>query len=309
MARADQFTGVAEFLAVARHASFRAAAAQLEVTPSAVSQAIRVFETKIGVPLFQRTTRSVALTDAGRLLLSELQPAAANIEEALDNVAALRSRPAGDLRLTVPRVAMELVLWDLVPGFRKAYPDVTLSIDVNDTQVDLGAGQIDAGVRMGRHIERDMVAVRLTPDFRCVVVAAPRYLRAHGRPSAPKDLAAHECIRYRHPTAGSVYRWEFIRGSRMYSVEPRGGLTVNDYRSAVELACAGSGLAYSLDLVVQAALARGRLESVLDAYLPQRPGLFAYFPAKSQGQPKLRAFIDFAKAWLIQSSEASARRR
>jgi DNA-binding transcriptional LysR family regulator len=298
MARTDPFAGVAEFLAVARHASFRAAAAQLGVTSSAVSQAIRSFETKIGLPLFQRTTRNVALTEAGRLLLTELSPAAASITEALDNVAALRSRPAGHLRLTVPRIAMELVLWELVPGFRKAYPDVTLDIDVNDAQVDLGAQQFDAGVRLGRHIERDMVAVRLTPDFRCVVVATPRYLRAHGRPSAPDDLVAHDCIRYRHPTAGSVYRWEFTRGRKTYSVEPRGALTVNDHRSVVELACRGAGLAYSMDLVVQAALAQGRLESVLQAFLPPRPGLFLYFPARSQRQPKLRAFIDFVKASL-----------
>jgi DNA-binding transcriptional LysR family regulator len=142
-----------------------------------------------------------------------------------------------------------------------------------------------------------MVAVRLTPDFRCVVVATPRYLRSHGRPSSPEDLVAHECIRYRHPTAGTVSRWEFVRGRKTYSVEPRGALTVNDHRSAVELACRGAGLAYSMDLVVRT-LAHARLESVLDAYLPPRPGLFIYFPARSQSQPKLRAFIDFARASL-----------
>lgn len=298
MARANQFSGLAEFLAVARHANFRAAGADLGVTPSAISQSIRGLEARIGMPLFQRTTRKVALTDAGAALLAQLSPAATSIAEAMEAVTGSRSRPAGSLRLSVPRIALGLVLWDLVPAFRSAYPDITVDLDVNDASVDLTTEQFDAGIRMGEFIQRDMVAVRLTKDFRYVVVGSPGYFKARGRPASPKELTAHECIRYRFPTARTVYRWEFANGKKMYSVEPRGGVTVNDHLSMIELACRGNGLAYTLDLLAQPALAAGTLEQVLARHLPATSGLFLYFPAKSQAQPKLRAFIDFATAKL-----------
>ena len=293
MARTDQFTGLAEFIAVGRHASFRAAGAELGVTPSAVSQAIRALEARVGLPLFQRTTRTVALTDAGAALLAHLSPAASSITEALENLAASRARPAGNLRLSVPRIALELVLWDVIPAFREAFPEITLDLDVNDASIELASGQFDAGIRMGEYIQRDMAAVRLTEDFRCVVVGSPRYLKEHGRPSSPKDLTAHECIRYRFPTARAVYRWEFIKAGKTYSVEPRGSLTVNDHLSMLELAGRGVGLAYTLDLLAGGALRERRLEEVLTQYTPKASGLFLYFPAKSHSQPKLRAFIDF----------------
>lgn len=298
MARANQFSGLAEFLAVARHANFRAAGADLGVTPSAISQSIRGLEARVGVPLFQRTTRKVALTDAGAALLAQLSPAATSIAEAMEAVTGSRSRPAGSLRLSVPRIALGLVLWDLVPAFRAAYPDITVDLDVNDASVDLTTEQFDAGIRMGEFIQRDMVAVRLTKDFRYVVVGSPGYFKARGRPTSPKELTAHECIRYRFPTARTVYRWEFVAGKKMYSVEPRGGVTVNDHLSMIELASRGNGLAYTLDLLAQPALAAGTLEQVLARHLPATSGLFLYFPAKSQAQPKLRAFIDLATARL-----------
>ena len=295
MARTDQFTGLAEFIAVGRHASFRAAGAELGVTPSAISQAIRALEARVGLPLFQRTTRKVALTDAGAALLAQLSPAASSITEALESLAASRKRPAGNLRLSVPRIALELVLWDVIPAFREAFPEITLDLDVNDASIDLASGLLDAGIRMGEYIQRDMAAVRLTEDFRYVVVGSPRYLKKHGRPSTPKDLAAHECIRYRFPTARTVYRWEFIKAGRTYSVEPRGGLTVNDHLSMLALAGRGVGLAYSLDLLAAGALRERRLEAVLTQHTPKASGLFLYFPVRSHAQPKLRAFIDFAR--------------
>ena len=194
-----------------------------------------------------------------------------------------------------PRIALELVLWDVIPAFHEAFPEITLDLDVNDASIDLASGQFDAGIRMGEYIQRDMAAVRLTEDFRCVVVGSPRYLKKHGRPSSPKDLAAHECIRYRFPTARAVYRWEFIKAGRTYSVEARGSLTVTDHLSMLELAGRGVGLAYTLDLLAGGALRERRLEEVLTQHTPKASGLFLYFPAKSQAQPKLRAFIDFAK--------------
>lgn len=293
MARVDAFTGLSEFLAVADHASFRAAAAELRVTPAAVSQAIRSLESRIGLPLFQRTTRSVALTEAGESFLARLRPAAAEIADAREALATLRQRPSGNLRLSVPRIALELVIVRVLPGFRRAYPEIKVEIDVDDTSVDLTAGRFDAGIRLGEFIERDMIAVRITPDFRWLVLGAAGYFAARGRPRSPRELTSHECIRYRFPTAKSVYRWQFLTRGREFSLDPPGGIVVNDHLAMIALAKQGLGLAYTADLVAAGELAAGELEAVLGPHLPTKPGLFLYFPAKSQSQPKLRAFIDF----------------
>jgi DNA-binding transcriptional LysR family regulator len=173
MARIDTFTGLSEFLAVAEHASFRVAAAELRVTPGAVSQAIRSLETRVGLRLFQRTTRSVALTEAGTALLTRLRPAATEIDEALAALASLRQRPIGHLRLSVPRIALALVIEPVLTEFRAVHPDVSVEIDVDDLNVDLAAGRFDAGIRVGSLIERDMIAVKLTRDCRWLVVGAP----------------------------------------------------------------------------------------------------------------------------------------
>ena len=294
MARTDTFTGLSELLAVAHHRSFRAAAAALHVTPAAVSQAIRALEARVGLPLFQRTTRRVALTEAGAQLLARVRPATTEITEAVEALGTLRQRPAGHLRLSVPRIALDLVMYPVLPELRRAYPDITVEVDVNDASVDLIADGFDAGIRIGEFIERDMVAVRLTPPFRWIVVGSPTYLAARGRPRSPQDLTAHECIRYRFPTAGTVYRWQFLRRGREFSLDPPGSVIVNDHPSLVALACRGVGLAYTADLVAAPELAAGRLEAVLTAHLPTRPGLFLYFPARTQDQPKLRALIEVA---------------
>jgi DNA-binding transcriptional LysR family regulator len=292
MARSDGFSGLSEFLSVARHASFRAAAAELGVTPAAVSQAIRTLETKTGLVLFQRTTRRVGLTEAGEKLLTRVRPAAAEIAEAFKALTDLRERPAGLLRLSVPRVALPLVIEPVLPAFRRAYPDVAVDIDVNDAAVDLTSNNLDAGIRIGELVERDMIAVRLTPDLRWSVLGAPAYFAARGRPRTPEELIRHECIRYRFLTAGSIYRWEFERGGREFSVDVPGGVTVNDSALMLSFALRGMGLIYTADLFAARELAAGELESVLEEFLPKTPGLFLYFPARTQTQPKLRAFID-----------------
>jgi|HubBroStandDraft_6_1064221.scaffolds.fasta_scaffold141217_2 DNA-binding transcriptional LysR family regulator len=295
MARVDRFTGLSEFLAVANHASFRAAAAEIGVTSAAVSQAVRALEARLGLLLFQRTTRNVALTEAGARLLSQLSPAATQIGDALEALGALRERPIGNLRLSVPHIAMDLVLLRVLPEFRKSCPDVTVEIDVNDASIDLNEQRFDAGIRIGEFVERDMVAVRVTPDFRWLVVGAPSYFAAHGRPQSPQELTKHECIRYRFPTAQTVYRWQFQRRGREFSLEPAGAIVVNDHLAMIALAKRGLGLAYTADLVAAQALASGELEGILAPSLPTKPGLFLYFPAKSQTQPKLRAFIDLMR--------------
>lgn len=298
MARTDVFTGLSEFLAVAANTSFRAAAAELGVTPAAVSQAVRSLEVRAGMPLFQRTTRRVALTEAGRDFLTRLKPASAEIGDAFDALSVLSQRPMGNLKLSVPRIALDLVIYRLLPSFRQAFPDITLDIDVDDASVDLMAGGYDAGIRIGEFIEQDMIAVRITPDFTWSVLGAPSYFAVHGRPQTPEDLMHHECIRYRFPTARTIYRWQFTRDGREFTLDAPGGIVVNDHISMIELAKQGVGLCYSADRVAAAGLASGALEPVLQRYLPTKPGLFLYFPTRSQTQPKLRAFIGATTALL-----------
>jgi DNA-binding transcriptional LysR family regulator len=298
MARADQFNGLAAFLAVAERASFRAAAADLGVTRAAVSLGVQTLERRLGQPLFLRTTRSVALTDAGQQLLASVGPASAQILRGFEEVGGHGGSPVGTLRLSAPRIALELVLAPVLPAFRKAYPGVEVELDIDDTSVALAVKRYDAGIRIGEFIERDMVAVRLTPDFQWVVAGAPDYFARHGKPQMPQDLLQHECVRYRFPTAGAVYRWEFQAGEADFTIEPPGGITVTDHLSMVEFARRGLGLAYTADLVAARWLQSGELVAVLDSYLPAKQGLFLYFPANAQKQPKLRAFIDTAKAVL-----------
>jgi DNA-binding transcriptional LysR family regulator len=294
LARRNSFAGLSEFLAVAEHKSFRAAAAELQVTPAAVSQAIRALELRVGLPLFQRTTRRVGLTEAGNLLVSRLHPAATEIAESLEALGELRERPSGLLRLSVPRIAVPLVIEPLLPEFRRAYPDVSVDVDVDDASIDLAAQGFDAGIRIGEQIDRDMIAVRLTGDFHWSVLGSPAYFAARGRPTTPEELIHHECILYRFSTSRAVYRWEFIRDGREFSIDARGGIIVNDGFLYHALARSGTGLIYGAAAAVEAELRDGRLERVLESYLPVTPGLFLYFPARAQMQPKLRAFIDAA---------------
>jgi DNA-binding transcriptional LysR family regulator len=295
MARIDVFSGLTEFMAVADQGSFRAAAAHLRVSAAAVSQAIKTLEARVGMPLFLRTTRSVALTEAGAQLHRRLRAATGEITEALGEIDALRQRPSGVLRLSVPRIALDLVVLPVLPAFRAAYPDIKVDIDVNDASVDLAGEGFDAGVRIGNIIERDMVAVRLTPAFRWRVLGTPAYLARHGTPKQPEELLQHQCIGYRFPTAKSVYRWEFQRKGRPFSVDVAGAIIVNDHLTMIALARAGAGLAYTADLVAARELGAKRLRAVLLPYCVSGPGLHLYFPMRSQQQPKLRAFIDCAR--------------
>lgn len=293
MARISAFSGLTEFLAVAESGSFRAAAARLRVTPAAISQSVKALETRVGMPLLLRTTRSVAVTEAGASLLARLKPAATEIEGALGDLSASRGQPTGLLRLSVPRIALDLVIYPLLPLFHRAHPRIRIEIDVNDAFVDLMENGLDAGIRIGNVIERDMVAVRLTPDFQWCVVGSPEYLAAHGEPRKPKDLLDHECIGYRFPSAKAVYRWQFRERGRDFSVDVPGTVVVNDHLSLVALAKSGWGLAYAAEPVAARELSAGTLRAVLRPYLPTTQGLYLYFPSRSQAQPKLRALIDF----------------
>lgn len=294
----DPFDGLTEFLAVAEHKSFTLAATKLAVTPTAVSHAIKLLERRTGVLLFQRTTRRVALTEAGASLFARLRPAASEIDEALAVLSGFRDQPIGTLRLTAPRLSGTLLMEPLIPLFRQAYPQVTLDISLDDATVDLMAGGFDAGIRLGESIEKDMIAVRLTPDLQWSVVGSPDYFAKAGKPASPEELTRHECIGFRFSTSGSAHRWEFRREGRGFTVGIEGGVIVNDRRLLVAAACRGAGLAYACDLEIADELADGRLERVLQAFVPLSSALYLYFPSRTQSQPKLRAFIDLATRWV-----------
>jgi len=284
------FDGLPTFLSVARQKSFRAAARELGVTPGAVSQTVRALELKLGVPLFQRTTRRVSLTDAGEALFARLAPAAAAIDAALEDLVSRRHEPAGLLRLTVPHIASARFIEPVLPRVHREYPDLHIEVSLNDALVDLAECGFDAGIRVGDALAPGMIGVRLTGDLKWGVFGAPAYFAKHGHPSRPRDLMQHECIRYRYPSGG-LYRWELNERGRALSIDVPGRFTVNEGRLALGLARAGVGLMYSADQLLEEELRRGALEPTLLSYQAKSPGFYLYFAARSKEQPKLRAFI------------------
>lgn len=294
----DPFDGLTEFLAVAEHKSFTLAATRLAVTPTAVSHAIKLLERRTGVLLFQRTTRRVALTEAGASLFARLRPAASEIDEALAVLSGFRDQPMGTLRITAPRLSGALLIEPLMPLFRQAYPQVSLDISLDDATVDLMESGFDAGIRLGESIEKDMIAVRLTPDLQWSVVGSPAYFAKAGKPLSPEELTRHACIGFRFASSGSAHRWEFRRDGRDFTVGVESGVLVNDRKLLISAARNGLGLAYACNLEIIDELANGQLERVLQPFVPLSSGLYLYFPSRTQTQPKLRAFIDMATQWI-----------
>lgn len=283
-------------LAVARRAGFAAAAAELGMSPSAVSHAVRQVEDRLGTPLFARTTRSVALTEAGRSLVDGAGPALAEIAERLEHIRGAAGRPAGVVRVSAGSVAVPMAVAPLLAAARRRHPTLAVEIVVDNALGDIVAQGCDAGVRLGEMIAGDMIAVRLTPPFRTAVVAAPGYLDAAGRPAGVDELAGHARIGHRLAGSGALYRWELQVDGRDVAVASEGGPVVNDPLAARELALAGLGLAYLFEPLVRADLAAGRLEEVLAATAIEEPGFFLYFPRRAALAPKLRALLDAARA-------------
>jgi DNA-binding transcriptional LysR family regulator len=296
--------GVETFLRVAERQSFRAAADDLGVSPSAVSQAIRTLEERIGVPLFIRTTRSVGLTEAGQRLHARAAPAHASLVAAWESARTLGLRPSGLLRINMPRAVVPLVIEPIIADFCARYPEVDVEVIAEDALVDLAASGHDAGIRIGELLEPDMVAVRLSSTFRYVVVATPAYLNVHGRPAAATDLRQHSCIRQRFGS-GSMVPWRLSDGARSLDVAVKGRVIVSDHNTLIAMAERGLGLAQISEPLVAAQLADGRLESVLDHLAPTSPGLFLHYPSRAQMLPKLRAFIDHVKAAMADGRLAS----
>ncbi len=288
------FDGLSVFLAVAEHRSFSKAARALDISTAAVSQKIRKLEQRLGLPLFQRTSRQVGFTEAGKAFHCGLGPAASQIADAIEGLNTFRQMPVGHLRLTAPRIAMPLVVEPILAQFRHSYPDISVEVKVEDAAVALESHGLDAGIRFGGSVEVDMVAIRLTRDVMWRVYGAPTYLDSRGRPSKPQDLAGHECIQYRFPTSGALQSWEFDHGKRVIRADVLGRIITSDSLSLLSLAQRGLGLIYSADLVAAEEVAMGRLAVVLSRYARRTPGLFLYFPKRMQSQTKLRAFIDTA---------------
>lgn len=283
------------FLAVARRKSFAAAATELAISPSALSQSVRQLEERLGVALLSRTTRSVALTEAGRRLFEQAGPGVEQALEALKSASAQADEVTGRVRLTVPAIAVPFVITPVLPRFVASHPKVEVEVQVENVRRDIVAEGFDAGVRLEEFIERDMVQVRLTQPSRFVVAGAPAYLKRRGAPESPKDLLAHECIAYRSSTTRALYAWELERGKKSWRIPAQGCITTNDERVMLAMAEAGLGLIYAFEPTILPQLRRGSLRLVLEPFAAAVPGLFLYFPSRAQVSPALRAFIDTAR--------------
>jgi DNA-binding transcriptional LysR family regulator len=292
--RQGALDGVEAFLSVARHRSFRRAAAELGVTPSAVSQVVRALESRIGTTLFIRTTRSVGLTEAGERFLSRAKPAFEELVAASDAARELGRRPAGLLRLSVPRAVVPILLEPLIASFCNAYPEIEVEIDASEKLVDLAAEGFDAGMRLGQFVAADMVAVPLTPPFRFVVVGSPAYFADHDRPERIDDLRGHACVRWRRSN-GALAPWSFDDGGRTIEAAVSGPLIARDFPTVLGAALEGVGLAQLPEPMVAEGLKAGKLVQVLEPFAPMVPGVFLYYPSRRQIAPKLRAFIDHVK--------------
>jgi len=291
----DDLAGLSLFVSVAEKRSFTAAAASLRVTPSAVSQGIAALESRLGVRLLQRTTRSVGLTEAGDRLLARLKPALKDVRLSLSELDELRGRPAGTLRLNVPRVASRQFLEPRLAAFLAAYPDFHIDVAIDDGFSNIVAGSFDAGIRLGESLDREMVAVRISGDERMAVVASPAYFAVRGKPKHPRDLHAHECVNYRRIAGGDVYKWEFTENGKDFDVAVRGRVVCNDAELMLRAALDGIGVSYLLESMVKRELADGRLLRVLNDHCPPFPGHFLYYPSRAHVAPKLKALVDFLR--------------
>ncbi|WGS53102.1 LysR family transcriptional regulator [Paraburkholderia sp. D15] len=292
--RQGALDGVEAFLSVARHRSFRRAAAELGVTPSAISQTIRLLETRIGAALFVRTTRSVGLTEAGERFLARAKPAFEELVDASEDVRELGQKPSGLLRLSVPSSVVPIVLEPLIASFCEACPDVQVEIVASAELVDLAAQGFDAGVRMGQFIEADMVAVRLTPPFPFEVIGSPNYLQQRKRPENIDDLREHNCLRMRRSN-GSIAPWAFLDAGRRVEASVSGSLIARDYPTLVGAAIRGVGLAQVPRPLAASAIAEERLVPLLSTFAVMTPGVFLYHSGRHQVLPKLRAFIEHVR--------------
>jgi DNA-binding transcriptional LysR family regulator len=280
------------FIAVAREHSFTKAAAKLGVSQSALSHTLRGLETQLGVRLLNRTTRSVAPTQAGERLLQSVAPRFAEIEAELVALNTLRDKPAGTIRISSADYAADTILLPKLAKFLPNYPDIKVEVGIDDRLVDIVAERYDAGIRDGEQVAKDMIAVRIGPDLRMAVVGAPSYFSKHSPPKKPQDLTEHACINLRLPTRGGLYAWEFEKSRRKLNAHVEGQLIFNRPAQMLNAALAGLGLAYLLKDVVQPYLSAGRLKGVLEDWCAPFPGYHLYYPSRRQSSPAFALLVD-----------------
>lgn len=280
------------FLAVVREGSFTRAAAKLGVSQSALSHTMRRLETKLGIRLLMRTTRSLAPTEAGERLLGRLGPHFEQIETELDGLTALRDKPAGTIRITAGEHAAYAILWPVLARFLPRYPDIKVEVIVDYGLTDIVAERYDAGVRLGEQVAKDMIAVRIGPDMRMAVVGAPSYFAQRSAPKKPQDLTAHNCINLRLPTRGGLYAWELGKGRRELHVRVDGQLVFNNITLRVNAVLEGLGLGFLPEDAAQPYLKEGRLKRVLEDWCPPFPGYHLYYPSRRQSSPAFGLLVD-----------------
>lgn len=287
-----ELDGLLAFMAVAKERSFTRAAAKLGVSQSALSHTMRGLETRLGVRLLARTTRSVAPTEAGERLLATLEPRLEEIDAELAALGELRERPAGTVRITATDYAADTVLWPRLTKFLRRFPDIKVEIVIDYGLTDIVAQRFDAGVRSGEQIAKDMIAVRIGPDLRMAVVGAPSYLRDRPEPKKPQDLIAHNCINLRLATLGGLYAWEFEKDGRELKVRVEGQLTFNGSAQMLKAALGGFGLAYVVEDLAQSYIAKGRLKQVLGDWCQPYSGYHLYYPSRRQPTPAFALVVD-----------------
>lgn len=289
------FAEMNAFVAIAERSSFAKAAVHLGVSRSTLSETIRGLEEKLGVRLLNRTTRSVALTEVGERLLADLRPALDSFGAAVESINVFRDKPAGHLRLTVPRPAAKMVIEPILAKFLAAYPAISLEIITDSALTDIVRGRFDAGIRPGHRVEKDMIAVRVGEDARPTVVASPDYLLRHPRPKVPEDLQAHNCIGLRF-ASGAMHHWAFEKRGKSLEVMVKGSLIVSDGDLAIRAALDSVGIARLPLSLIDALIDQGRLVPLLEDWTPRSVGFFLYYPGRRQTRAALQAFVDFLRA-------------
>jgi DNA-binding transcriptional LysR family regulator len=288
----EDLADLVAFQAVAQARSFTRAAAQLGTSQAALSHTIRKLETRLGIRLLARTTRSVTPTEAGERVLRRLAPAIAEIETELAAISELRDKPAGTVRINSSRHAAETILWPALDRLLPAYPDIKVEIATDQALADIVAQGHDAGVRLGEQVAKDMIAVRIGPELSMAVAGAPAYFAARGRPETPYDLARHDCINLRFPTLGGLYAWEFEKDGRELRVRVEGRLTFNDDRMILKAALAGHGLAFLPEDQLRPLFDARQLERVLADWCPPFPGYHLYYPSRRQSSPAFALVVE-----------------
>lgn len=280
------------FVAVAREGSFTRAAAQIGVSQSALSHAIKGLEERLGVRLLTRTTRKVVPTEAGERIMTRMAPHFVELEDELASIVELRDTPAGAFRITATDYAADTILWPKLKPLLKRYPDISVEVISDYGLTDIVGEKIDAGVRLGEQVSEGMIAVRVGPDFRMVAIGAPSYFKKHGLPKTPQDLTRHRCINLRLPTHGGLYAWEFERNKREIRVRVEGQVTFNTINPCVQAAIDGFGIAYVPESLTTSYVKARRLQTVLDEWSPPFPGYFLYYPHRRQSSPAFSLIVD-----------------